>query len=91
MDANLLHISYEGRVLEDPAVEAGRVMWRWTVSPEKAPDRPSTSSWNTATAISSRVNGRKMTPARVLDDAERDWRASTASAASTWSRTATSA
>jgi argininosuccinate synthase len=39
MDANLLHISYEGRHLEDPAAEAEEDMWRWTVSPEKAPDQ----------------------------------------------------
>ena len=38
MDANLLHISYEGRHLEDPAAEAEESMWRWSVSPEKAPD-----------------------------------------------------
>jgi argininosuccinate synthase len=37
MDANLLHISYEGRHLEDPAAEAEESMWRWTVSPENAP------------------------------------------------------
>ncbi len=40
MDANLLHISYEGYDLEDPWTEPGEDMWRWTVSPEKAPDRP---------------------------------------------------
>ena len=39
MDANLLHISYEGRHLENPAAEAEEDMWRWTVSPEKAPDQ----------------------------------------------------
>jgi len=38
MDANLLHISYEGRVLEDPWAEPEEAMWRWTVSPEAAPD-----------------------------------------------------
>ncbi|AOF80835.1 argininosuccinate synthase [Methyloversatilis sp. RAC08] len=38
MDANLLHISYEGRHLEDPSAEAEESMWRWTVSPEAAPD-----------------------------------------------------
>ena len=38
MDANLLHISYEGRHLENPAAEAEEDMWRWTVSPENAPD-----------------------------------------------------
>jgi len=39
MDANLLHISYEGRHLENPAAEAEEAMWRWTVSPEAAPDQ----------------------------------------------------
>ncbi|WP_294992937.1 argininosuccinate synthase [Sulfuritalea sp.] len=39
MDANLLHISYEGRHLEDPSAEAEESMWRWTVSPEKAPNQ----------------------------------------------------
>ena len=39
MDANLLHISYEGRHLEDPKAEAEEAMWRWTVSPEQAPDQ----------------------------------------------------
>lgn len=40
MDANLLHISYEGDILEDPYVEAEDDMWRWTVSPEEAPNEP---------------------------------------------------
>jgi argininosuccinate synthase len=40
MDANLLHISFEGRHLEDPKAEAEESMWRWTVSPENAPDTP---------------------------------------------------
>ncbi len=39
MDANLLHISYEGRVLENPWAEPEEDMWRWTVSPEAAPDQ----------------------------------------------------
>ena len=39
MDANLLHISFEGRHLENPNAEAEESMWRWTVSPEKAPDQ----------------------------------------------------
>src|SRR5213075_3582323 len=42
MDANLLHISYEGGVLEDPNFEPEESMWRITVSPEKAPNRPET-------------------------------------------------
>ena len=40
MDANLLHISYEGDLLEDPWVEPEESMWRWTVNPEAAPDTP---------------------------------------------------
>jgi len=40
MDANLLHISFEGRHLEDPKAEAEESMWRWTVAPEAAPDAP---------------------------------------------------
>jgi len=39
MDANLLHISYEGAVLEDPWAEPEEDMWRWSVSPEIAPDQ----------------------------------------------------
>ncbi|HCC44743.1 MAG TPA: argininosuccinate synthase, partial [Gammaproteobacteria bacterium] len=38
MDANLLHISYEGGVLENPAQEPEEAMWLWSVSPEEAPD-----------------------------------------------------
>ncbi len=40
MDANSLHISYEGGILEDPWAEPEEDMWRWTVAPEKAPDQP---------------------------------------------------
>jgi len=40
MDANLLHISYEGGILEDPWAEPEEDMWRWSVSPEVAPDQP---------------------------------------------------
>ncbi|CAD6878603.1 Argininosuccinate synthase (EC 6.3.4.5) [Methylomonas albis] len=39
MDANSLHISYEGRILENPWTEPEEDMWRWTVSPENAPDK----------------------------------------------------
>src|SRR5690606_10012726 len=40
MDANRLHVSYEGGPLEDPGFEPDESMWRWSVSPEAAPDRP---------------------------------------------------
>jgi argininosuccinate synthase len=51
MDANLLHISFEGRHLENPAAEAEESMWRWTVSPRPPPMPPSTSTWSSRRAI----------------------------------------
>jgi argininosuccinate synthase len=66
MDANLLHISYEGGILEDPAYEPEDSMWRITVSPEKAPNRPEhvTLAYERGDIVA--VNGRRMTPANVL-------------------------
>ncbi len=66
MDANLLHISYEGRHLENPAVEAEESMWRWTVSPEKAPSVPEYVNLEFIHGDIVSVNGTKMTPAEVL-------------------------
>jgi len=66
MDANLLHISYEGRVLEDPAHEAEEDMWRWTVSPEKAPDKAEYIDLEYVKGDIVALNGKKMTPAKVL-------------------------
>ena len=66
MDANLLHISYEGRALENPATEPEEDMWRWTVSPEKAPDAPEYLEVEYRTGDIVAVNGQKMTPAQVL-------------------------
>ena len=66
MDANLLHISFEGRHLEDPAAEAEDSMWRWTVSPEKAPDAAEYLDIEFSTGDIVALNGAKMTPARVL-------------------------
>jgi argininosuccinate synthase len=66
MDANLLHISYEGGVLEDPAFEPEESMWRVTVSPQKAPDRPQYIELEYRHGDIVAVNGRKMTPAKVL-------------------------
>jgi argininosuccinate synthase len=60
MDANLLHISYEGRRLEDPAAEAEESMWRWTVSPEKAPDAPEYVDLEFANGDLVAVNGQEM-------------------------------
>jgi argininosuccinate synthase len=66
-DANLLHISYEGGVLEDPDYEPDEAMWRMTVPPEKAPRRPQYIELSYRGGDIMAVNGRKMTPARVLE------------------------
>jgi argininosuccinate synthase len=66
MDANLLHVSYEGGILEDPGYEPEESMWRITVSPQKAPNRPEYVELGYSNGDIVAVNGRKMTPARVL-------------------------
>jgi len=66
MDANLLHISYEGGILEDPSFEPEDSMWRITVSPEKAPNKPEYLELTYRKGDIVAVNGRKMTPAQVL-------------------------
>ena len=66
MDANLLHISYEGRHLENPAAEAEESMWRWTVSPEKAPDAAEYLDIEYEKGDIVALNGQRMSPAQVL-------------------------
>jgi argininosuccinate synthase len=66
MDANLLHISYEGRALEDPSKEPEEDMWRWTVSPERAPDRPQYVELEYAQGDIVAIDGQRLTPAQVL-------------------------
>ncbi|HTT39194.1 MAG TPA: argininosuccinate synthase [Burkholderiales bacterium] len=66
MDANLLHISYEGRALEDPAQEPEEAMWRWTVAPERAPDRPQYVELEYLQGDIVAVDGRRLSPAQVL-------------------------
>jgi argininosuccinate synthase len=66
MDANLLHISYEGGVLEDPQTEPEESMWRMTVSPEKAPDVPQFVELAYRHGDIVAVDGTEMTPAQVL-------------------------
>jgi argininosuccinate synthase len=66
MDANLLHISYEGAVLENPWKEAEPAMWRWTVAPEKAPARPTYIEIAFRKGDPVAINGREMSPARLL-------------------------
>ena len=67
MDANLLHISYEGRILENPAKEPEADMWRWTVSPEQAPDRAEYVELEYRQGDIVAVNGKKLSPAKVLE------------------------
>ncbi len=66
MDANLLHISYEGDILEDPWVEPEADMWRWTVSPEEAPDQASEIELTYAKGDIVAIDGKQMTPAEVM-------------------------
>ena len=71
MDANLLHISYEGGVLEDPGYEPEESMWRITVSPQKAPQRPEYVELEYRKGDIVAVNGKKLSPAKVLAELNR--------------------
>jgi argininosuccinate synthase len=66
MDANLLHISFEGRHLEDPAAEAEDSMWRWTVSPEAAPDAAEYLDIEYVNGDPVSLNGEAMKPHELL-------------------------
>ncbi len=66
MDANLLHISYEGGILEDPWAEPEEDMWRWSVSPEAAPDTPQYLELTYRNGDIVAIDGNDMTPAEVL-------------------------
>jgi argininosuccinate synthase len=66
MDANLLHISYEGGVLEDPWTESEESMWRWSVSVEKAPDQATCIELTYRKGDVVAIDGKEMTPAQVL-------------------------
>jgi argininosuccinate synthase len=67
MDANLLHISYEGGLLEDPWTEAEESMWRWSVSPEEAPDAPAYLDLEFRGGDIVAIDGKAMSPATVLE------------------------
>ena len=67
MDANLLHISFEGRMLEDPSREPEESMWRWTVAPEKAPNRAEYLDIEYLRGDIVGINGKQLTPARILE------------------------
>ena len=71
MDANLLHVSYEGGILEDPQYAPEESMWRMTVSPEKAPNRPEQVELEYRKGDIVAVNGRKRSPAKILFELNR--------------------
>jgi argininosuccinate synthase len=71
MDANLLHISYEGYDLEDPWTEPSESMWRWSVSPENAPDTAETIELTYQAGDIIAINGESMTPAQTLTELNR--------------------
>ena len=66
MDANLLHISFEGRHLENPNAEAEESMWRWTVSPENAPDAAEIIEIEFRSGDPIAINGKAMKPHELL-------------------------
>ncbi|MDX1497752.1 MAG: argininosuccinate synthase [Salinisphaeraceae bacterium] len=66
MDANALHISYEGGILEDPWAEPEEDMWRWSVSPENAPDEAQYLELEYAQGDVVAIDGEKLTPYQVL-------------------------
>jgi len=67
MDANLLHISYEGDILEDPWVEPEADMWRWTVSPERAPDQATYIELSYRKGDIVAIDGEQMSAATVME------------------------
>ena len=67
MDANSLHISYEGGILEDPWAEPEEDMWLWTVSPEKAPDEPAYVEITFERGDAVAINGKSTSPGMVMD------------------------
>ncbi|MDO6459473.1 argininosuccinate synthase [Granulosicoccaceae sp. 1_MG-2023] len=71
MDANLLHISYEGGILEDPWSEPEESMWLWSVAPEAAPDKPEYVELTFRNGDITQINGEDKTPAQVLAELNR--------------------
>ncbi|NNE63375.1 MAG: argininosuccinate synthase, partial [Gammaproteobacteria bacterium] len=66
MDANLLHISYESGILEDPWAEPKDDMWLWSVSPEAAPDKPTYLELGYEKGDIVSIDGERLTPTQVL-------------------------
>ena len=71
VDANLLHSSSEGKVLEDPALEAEEMVYQRTISPEDAPDKPTVIEIGFEKGDPVSIDGAKLSPATLLAEAER--------------------
>lgn len=67
MDANLLHISYEGGILEDPWAEPEADMWLWTVAPENAPDSPTYVEIDFEHGDAVALDGQKHSPGQIME------------------------
>ena len=67
MDANLLHISYEGKILEDPWASPPEDMWRWTAAPHNAPDKAEEIEIEFFEGDPIAINGKKMSPANIME------------------------
>ncbi|MGI0406074.1 argininosuccinate synthase [Helicobacter himalayensis] len=67
MDANLLHISYEGQILEDPSIAPNEDMWRWSVSPKNAPDKAEIITIEFKNGDGVAINGEKLSPAKFWE------------------------
>lgn len=67
MDANLLHISYEGKILEDPWASPPEDMWRWTAAPHNAPDKAEEIEIEFFEGDPIAINGKKMSPASIME------------------------
>jgi argininosuccinate synthase len=68
MDANLLHISYEGGILEDPFAEPEEDMWRWSISPENAPDEPTYLDLEYVKGDIIAINGKNKAPHEIMQE-----------------------
>ena len=67
MDANLLHISYEGKILEDPWASPPEDMWRWTTAPHNAPDKAEEIEIEFFEGDPVAINRKKMSPANIME------------------------
>jgi argininosuccinate synthase len=71
MDANSLHISYEGGILEDPWAEPEEDMWLWTVAPERAPDKPTYIELSFEHGDAVAIDGKSHSPGQVMETLNR--------------------